>query len=66
MPLPQSREALYIGYRTVADGLREYIGDEEGIAFVPERHYRAALVVFSERERPVLVPLDAIEIAGGA
>lgn len=56
------REALYIGYRTVVDGEADYIGEEEGTAFTPERHYRAALVVFSERERPVLVPLDALEV----
>lgn len=61
-PLSKPREALYIGYRTLQDGHADYIGPEEGTAFYPDRHYRAALVVFNERERPVLVPLDSLEV----
>lgn len=59
--LEQPREGLYIGYRTLADGKSEYIGSEEGTAFTADRHFRAALVVFGERNSPVLVPLEAIE-----
>jgi hypothetical protein len=60
--LSSPREALYIGHRTLQDGWNDYIGEEEGIAFVPERRFRAGLVVFTERSRPVLVPLDALEV----
>ena len=56
------RHALYIGKRTLSDGYVEW-WEEEGYAYTPERHFIAALVVFSERERPVLVPLDALEAA---
>jgi len=55
------REGIYIGTRTLFNGEREYIGSEEGVAFYPREHFRAALVVFSERENPVLVPIDGLE-----
>jgi hypothetical protein len=61
LPVDPPREGIYIGRRTLADGRADYIGPEEGTVFYPEKHYPAALVVFSERERPVLVPIDAIE-----
>lgn len=58
----EPREGLYIGYRTLADGVRD-AEDEVGYTFEPKRHFRAALVVFSDRTNPVLVPLDQIERA---
>jgi hypothetical protein len=59
-PLSAAREGLYIGRRTLYDG--KVIYEEYGIEFHPESHFTAALVVFSERERPVLVPFDALEV----
>lgn len=65
-----TREGLYIGWRTLSDGRfcsptvsysfdpTEYDGPE----YIPSRVFKAALVVFSEREKPVLVPLDALEV----
>lgn len=61
--LTEPRPALYIGYRTLYDGRSDYLGPEEGTAFYPDRHYRAALVVFNERSRPVLAPMDGIKPA---
>ena len=55
------REGLYIGYRTLYNGYVEY--DDYGGTFHPQEHYKAALVVFNEREKPVLVPLAHIERA---
>jgi hypothetical protein len=51
---------LFIGIRTLYDGDREWWGEDEGYTFKPRSHFRAALVVPSERENPVLVPLDSI------
>lgn len=56
----QRRKGLYIGTRTLANGVTEWVGSEEGYCFFPREHFKAALVVFSERERPVLVPIDNI------
>ena len=58
------RDALYIGYRTLSDGVSHYGGfhEDDGFYYAPSRHFTAALVVFSERERPVLVPLTALEV----
>lgn len=57
------RDGLYIGGRTLSNGQRWY-EDEVGAVYEPAEYFRAALVVFSERERPVLVPLDALAQAG--
>lgn len=59
--LEKPRSGLYIGYRTLYDG-EVKIGDYEMPEFHPESHGQAALVVFSERERPVFVPFDALEV----
>ena len=61
----EKRKGLYIGYRTLYDGVREWIGSEEGVWFIPDRHFEAALVVFSPRERPVYVPLSAMRCNDG-
>lgn len=53
------RTGTYIGYRTLANGRREF-EEEVGYIFEPKEHFRAALVVFSERTKPVLVPVDAL------
>lgn len=58
------REAIYIGKRTLSDGKRETEDVGEGVIYIywPERYFSAALVVFNERERPALVPWDALEV----
>ena len=58
----EPREGVYIGMRTLANGERWW-EDEVGYVFEPKEHFRAALVVFSERENPVLIPLDALQEA---
>lgn len=56
------RTGLYIGGRTLSNGRRWY-EDEAGAVYEPESYFRAALVVFSGREKPVLVPLDCMQEA---
>lgn len=55
----EPRQGLYIGARTLANGER-WIEDEVGYVFEAKERFRAALVVFSARENPVLVPFDAL------
>lgn len=64
-PLPAPRVGLYIGARTLTDGWNTYFGEDSELEFIPEHHFRAALVVCSERERPVLVPLNQICLSRG-
>lgn len=54
----KERQAIFLGWRTLVDGVREW-EDEVGGIFIPERHFRAALVCFSTRENPVYVPIEA-------
>lgn len=56
----KAREGIYIGKRTLSNGSRVWHGSEEGFEYNPQEYLQAALVVFSERERPVLVPMDAL------
>ena len=55
------RDGIYIGTRTLWDGKRS-LEDEVGYIFEPISHFEAALVVFAERQKPIFVPLDAIEV----
>jgi hypothetical protein len=57
----RAREGMYIGTRTLANGIAEWEGEDEGMVFQAGEYFRVALVVFSERENPVYVPLAAIE-----
>jgi hypothetical protein len=59
---PAKITGLFIGIRTLYDGDREWWGEDTGYTFTPRSHFRAALVVPSERENPVLVPLDSISV----
>jgi hypothetical protein len=59
----KAREGMYIGTRTLANGTAEWEGEDEGMVFQADEYFRVALVVFSERENPVYVPLAAIEKA---
>ncbi len=56
------RTGLYIGGRTLSNGQRWY-EDDVGVVYEPETYFRAALVVFSTHEKPVLVPLDSLELS---
>ena len=57
--IPFGKEGLFIGQRTIKEGWREF-DSESGWYFVPKNHIRVALVVYSENENPVYVPLDAV------
>ena len=54
-----TRVGILIGYRNLSNGTREWEGDV-GYIYSPDEHFRAALVVFSERENPVYVPLSGL------
>lgn len=49
------RTGIVIGVRTLANGLREYLGYEEGIAFVPAEHLRAYVIAWDMGRKPALV-----------
>jgi hypothetical protein len=51
-PITQ-REGIVIGFRTLYNGIKDWIGEEEGYCFIQMEHFKAALVVFNERENPV-------------
>ena len=59
----EPRVGIYAGWRTIANGEREFVGIEKGFWFVPTTHLRVALVVFSDRQNYVRVPLDSISSA---
>lgn len=54
------RTGIFIGWRTISDGRRVWEGSEEGFSYSPSSYLRAALVVFTPRTKPVLVPVDQI------
>ena len=57
---PKPIEGIYVGFRTYADGRREYLGAEYGIAFHPSSYREVWLIVPSERQAPVpVLPEDA-------
>jgi hypothetical protein len=61
-PLGEWRPAIIVGYRTLSDGLVDYMG-EDGVAYTPRRHYKAALVAFDVRRAPFFAHLDDIKVA---
>jgi hypothetical protein len=56
------REGLYIGYRTLQDGETWWEGEEIGMVFKPHRDLDAWLVVLNERQNPVLVFPEDVEL----
>jgi hypothetical protein len=62
------REGLYIGRRWLANGEMEWDEYAPGGAgfHADKERIPAALVVFSERTNPVLVPFDAVEVVPDA
>lgn len=56
------RLGIYIGWRTLFDGQLKWDGFEDDIpVFHQSSHIRAALVVFSARTKPVLVPMSEVK-----
>ena len=54
-----NRAGIYLGKRKLANGIVE--ADSYGLYFQATEHVDAALVCFSEREKPVYVPLEAMK-----
>lgn len=54
-----AKEGVFLGYRTLSNGIRYYEADE-GYYFGPEERIKAALVYPGPHLNPVYVPLDAI------
>jgi len=52
------RDGIFIGWRTLSNGMREWRNDE-GYCYTPAEYIGAALVVFSLHENPAYVPIDA-------
>jgi hypothetical protein len=62
---PSPVEGIYIGYRTTYNGVRawESYGDDSGFFyFMPTSHQEMWLVVISDRQNPVYVFPDDVEI----
>lgn len=54
--------ALYIGYRKLQDGLTRWEGDDVGMVFWRKRDFDGWLVVLGERQNPVLVFPEDVEL----
>jgi hypothetical protein len=54
------RKGILIGYRNLSNGVRDW-ESEVGYIYTPKKYLRAAVVVFSDRENPVYVPVSAME-----
>lgn len=54
------RRGIFLGSRTLANGRRDYYG-EEGFSFTPAEYIKAYLVCTSAREKPFYVHPDDIE-----
>lgn len=48
-------EGIIIGTRTLVNGIRDYIGYEEGYQFIPKERVKVFLVAFDMRQNPVYV-----------
>ena len=61
------RDGIYIGKRSLANGEIQWDDDPGGAGFHADKErIAAALVVYSERRNPVLVPFDAVEVVQDA
>jgi hypothetical protein len=54
------RVGIYIGWRILQDGTRGY-DPEEGYNWEAKKHFKAAVVVFNERQNPIYVPIGALK-----
>lgn len=52
---PSPRRGIVIGVRVLTDGRNEYGGYDEPIVYHAERRFRAFVVAYDMRRRPVLV-----------
>lgn len=59
--MPYSAKCLFLGVRTLKNGTRSF-DSEYGWEFSAREHFQAALVCPGEKENPVYVPMDAIEV----
>ena len=57
------RSGLLIGFRTLSNGFTFWEHDV-GYIFEKDKNFKAALVVFSERENPRFVPVSSIKALG--
>lgn len=57
------RTAIYLGLRTLSNGVREW-EDEVGAIYIPDTdgYIKAALVCFSTKENPVYVPVETLQV----
>lgn len=55
---------IYLGLRLLKNGTVKY-DDEEGLYFVPNRNFRAALISPGKNLNPVYVPLSEIQYSKG-
>jgi hypothetical protein len=58
VPLTAPQTAVFLGYRTLSNGLVEFYVDHT--VYRAGEYIRAALVSFGPHENPVYAPLDAI------
>lgn len=56
-------EGVVVGRRVLSDGRREWLGEDEGYAFHPERRHTAYLIAHHLDRLPVRVPADRIRRA---
>lgn len=56
----KERRGIFLGYRTLSNGYREYDSEEVGYVYYPREYIKAALVAFSVRMNPIYVPADCI------
>ena len=52
---------MVIGLRTLSNGFIDYNSDY-GYIYNPTEYLQAALVAFDLRRKPILVPLDAVQV----
>jgi hypothetical protein len=57
------KPGVFLGWRTLRNGVREWEGDEVGYVFFQRETVAAALVSLSRTLAPVYVPLDALHVA---
>lgn len=56
------RRGAIIGWRTLSDGKTEHFSNEPPI-YHPDKHFKAVLVVFNEKQNPVYVlPEECYEV----
>lgn len=59
---PEPREGVVIGERTLTNGENHYNGWDEPITYRPKESFKAYLVAFDMRRRPVLVLPEHVAI----